>query len=213
MRPDYSVHDKKYIEARAKGWNGWGGDERIAHEHIWLERLFSFSQVPKSGQALELGCGEGHYARLLAEKGYTVLGVDVSPTAITWAEEKTQDSGLAVSYQEVDLTETGVLKGQRFDLIADGNCVHCIIGADRAVFLDNAHRLLKDNGLFYISSLCSHSGKDEVVELDGKPYRHVPTLDNFHAELEATGFNIQQSVFHKKDIGPRSHCTIHVTKR
>ena len=81
MKTDYSVHERKYREARAKGWNGWGGDERMAQEHVWIKRLFSY-KIPQTGQVLELGCGEGHYARLLAEKGYRVIGVDISPTAI-----------------------------------------------------------------------------------------------------------------------------------
>ena len=211
-KPDYFVHDRKYIEARANGWQGWGGDERMAHAHIWIERLFSYDQVPVNGDVLELGCGEGHYARLLAEKGYQVLGVDISPTAIAWAKEKTQKTGVDVDYLVLDLAKPNVLSNKSFDLIADGNCIHCIIGSDRQIFLANVHRLLKAKGVFYISSLCSSTEDDEIMMLDGRPYRQAPTLANFHQELETAGFAIKQSKFHKNDIGPRSHCTLHVTK-
>ncbi|MCB8968335.1 MAG: hypothetical protein H6660_15745, partial [Ardenticatenaceae bacterium] len=67
METNYLVHDRQYQEARAKGWDGWGGNERMAQEQIWIERLFSYAALPETGQVLELGCGEGHYARLLAQ--------------------------------------------------------------------------------------------------------------------------------------------------
>jgi 2-polyprenyl-3-methyl-5-hydroxy-6-metoxy-1,4-benzoquinol methylase len=78
MKADYLVHDRLYREARAEGWDGWGGNERIAYGSIWIEQLLSYDEVPKMGEVLELGCGEGHYSRLLAEKGYQVTGVDIS---------------------------------------------------------------------------------------------------------------------------------------
>jgi 2-polyprenyl-3-methyl-5-hydroxy-6-metoxy-1,4-benzoquinol methylase len=213
MKADYSIYDRKYQEARAKGWPGWGGAPRLAHEHIWLERLFSYAQVPQRGRVLELGCGEGHYARLLAAKGYQVTGVDVSAIAIQWAKEKTHVTGHQVEYLALDLTQPGILPGQQFDIIVDGNCVHCILGTDRPLFFANVQRLLKRDGLFFVSSLCSHTGQNEVYELAGQPYRYVPTETHLHRELAAAGFVVQQSTFHRKDIGPHSHCTVHVTKR
>jgi 2-polyprenyl-3-methyl-5-hydroxy-6-metoxy-1,4-benzoquinol methylase len=96
MKADYLVHDRLYQEARAKGWDGWGGNDRLAYEHQWIEHLFAYGEIPKTGEVLELGCGEGHLARLLAEKGYSVLGVDISPTALT--------SRNPASYRERPLT-------------------------------------------------------------------------------------------------------------
>ena len=31
----------------------------MANERIWLERLFSYAEIPATGEVLELGCGEG----------------------------------------------------------------------------------------------------------------------------------------------------------
>ncbi|MEM7115060.1 MAG: class I SAM-dependent methyltransferase [Chloroflexota bacterium] len=213
MKADYLVHDQQYKAARAKGWSGWGGNERMAHEHIWLNRLFSFAGVPETGTALELGCGEGHYSRLLADRGYQVTGVDVSPTAIAWAEEKTAVSGHQIEFIVRDLTKPNLLSNRAFDIIGDGNCLHCIIGADRATFLENVHRLLKPNGVFFISTKCSNSDEDELTEFEGKPYRFAPSLKNLHQELETAGFVIEKSDFHYRDIKNSSHCTLHLTKR
>ncbi|MEM7534266.1 MAG: class I SAM-dependent methyltransferase [Chloroflexota bacterium] len=158
MNADYLVHDRKFQEARANGWDGWGGNVRIAHGHIWMERLFSVKQIPTSGHILELGCGEGNYTRRLAQRGYHVTGVDISQTAIDWAKEKLADTPEYVdkiTYLVHDLTQPNILPNQSFDLVVDGNCLHCIIGADRRVFLQNVYRLLVDGGIFFISTICS----------------------------------------------------------
>ena len=213
MKADYHVHDRQYREARAQGWNGWGGNDRIAYGHTWLEHLFAYEGVPQAGEALELGCGEGHLTRLLAARGYSVLGVDVSAVAVEWAKEKTPDTERNVSYQVIDLTQPDVLLDRAFDLIVDGNCLHCIINEDRQTFLANVHRLLKADGLFFVYSKCSHATEDEVVEFEGKPYRYVPTEANLHRELKAAGFALKKSVFHDGREGSQNgHCTIHLTK-
>jgi SAM-dependent methyltransferase len=213
MTADYLIHDRLYKEARAKGWNGWGGNDRIAYEHKWVEHLFSYAETPKMGQVLELGCGEGHLARLLAEKGYQVLGVDISPTAIQWAREKTMNTGLDVEYLELDLTKPGVLPGKTFDLIVDGNCLHCIIDQDRQTFLANVHRLLKAKGIFFVFSKCSNLATDEVIEFEGKPYRYVPSQANLYRELEGIGFEIKKSDFRRREGEAHGHCTIHLARR
>ncbi|MEM7127206.1 MAG: class I SAM-dependent methyltransferase [Chloroflexota bacterium] len=216
MKPDYLVHELKYQEARTKGWPGWGGPERMAGEGIWLDRLFSYGGVPSSGRALELGCGEGHYSRLLAEKGYEVVGVDVSETAIQWAKEKTTDTRYEIEYYQLDLSKPGILASDSFDLIADGNCLHCIIGEDRENFLANIRRLLAPNGLFFISTLLSLNDTNTIIDLKGIPYRHVPSETNLRIELDEAGFVIRKFVAHPRWKGfghaDTRHATVHLTK-
>jgi 2-polyprenyl-3-methyl-5-hydroxy-6-metoxy-1,4-benzoquinol methylase len=214
MKPDYRVHDRQYQEARAQGWNGWGGDDRIAYEQRWVEFLFACEDVPTQGEVLELGCGEGHLSRLLAGKGYRVLGVDISPTAIQWAKEKTHGAGWEIDYLEMDLTQAGVLAGRAFDLIVDGNCLHCILQQDRKTFLANVYRLLKANGVFFVFSKCKSAGEDEIIEFEGKPYRWVPQWEHLQTELETAGFEIKKAEYHSGREGSmHGHGTIHLVRR
>ena len=210
MTPNYLIHEEKYQQARANGWPGWGGPERMARENIWLERLLSLPAVPPQGRVLELGCGEGHYARLLAQKGYVVTGVDVSPTAVAWAIEKTQQTGESITYLVADLTEPGLLCGETSALIVDGNCLHCIIGQDRASFLGNVFRLLQPGGFFFVSSLCSETAVAQTLEFEDRPYRFLPTPTGLQTELEKAGFQMQQFVVHENQ--KHNHCTAHVLK-
>lgn len=43
-------------------------------------------QIPRTGQVLDLACGSGRHARLLAERGYKVLAVDRDPSALATME-------------------------------------------------------------------------------------------------------------------------------
>ena len=47
MKADYHIHDRQFAEARAKGWDGWGGNERMAFAPIWVEQLLDYDEVPK----------------------------------------------------------------------------------------------------------------------------------------------------------------------
>lgn len=55
------------------------------------------------GRALDLGCGEGGDAVWLAERGWTVTGVDISPTAVARATRAAADRGLPAEFRAVDL--------------------------------------------------------------------------------------------------------------
>jgi len=189
MHDDYLIYDSLYEDAKQKGWSGWGGDSRIATGPSQLQRVTEKIYVPQSGQALELGCGEGHFCRLLAAHGYTVTGIDVSKVAIEWASQKPSIDDV-ITYVHGNLCQPDVLKEEIFDLIVDGNCLHCIIGKDRTLFLQNVHRLLSDRGIFFVSSLCSKDGVPSIIYQADRAYRHVPCVTSLMHELEEAQFQV-----------------------
>ena len=54
------------------------------HPSAWL--VSCLSRAP-SGRALDVACGAGRNALYLAERGYAVTGIDVSPVALARAAE------------------------------------------------------------------------------------------------------------------------------
>ena len=61
-----------------EGWN------HNTHYHGFLLR-----QIPaRLDEALDLGCGTGRFARLLAQRAERVLGLDLSPQMIRVARER-----------------------------------------------------------------------------------------------------------------------------
>lgn len=64
--------------------------------HICQRRaLAPWLRVVPGTRVLDVGCGIGRWSRLLAARGASVTGVDLSPTMIAEAERRAQASGLA----------------------------------------------------------------------------------------------------------------------
>jgi len=68
------------------------------------------------GRALDLAGGVGRHAMFLAERGWDVALIDVSPTALELAKTEIGRRGLRVSAELADLTETP-LAVSSFDLV------------------------------------------------------------------------------------------------
>src|ERR1700732_3460921 len=68
---------------------------------------------------LDAGCGVDELSLALASDGYTVVGIDLTPTAIAAATKAAKERGLtAASFEQADITSfTGY--GGRFSTIVD----------------------------------------------------------------------------------------------
>ncbi len=210
MPSDDSIYDSLYEEARQNGWQGWGGDARISTGPSQVAGILEKTYVPKSGRVLDMGCGEGHLCRLFAGHGYCVTGIDISGKAIAWALEK--DSGQnCITYVQGNLCQSEVLAGDSFDLIVDGNCLHCILGDDRPLLLRNIQRLLSDNGIFFVSSLCSKDGQSGILSYKGQPYRYVSSVDNLLLELECAQFRVLEWTVREREV--HNHISVFAEKQ
>jgi ubiquinone/menaquinone biosynthesis C-methylase UbiE len=89
-----------------------------SHYHPFLLR-----QLPERlGEALEVGCGTGEFARLLAERSETVLAVDLSPRMIEAARVRSTDHP-NVEYLVVDAS-SWEFPSERFDCAASVATLH-----------------------------------------------------------------------------------------
>jgi SAM-dependent methyltransferase len=149
-----------------------------------------------------LGCGNGAVSALLARRGYTVTGVDTSPCAVEWARDEFRRRNLRGEFFVCDVT-SGLpnFADASFDLIVDGNCLHCICAVDaRAQALRGVHRLLRPNGHFVVSSMCGEprsldgadvfDGERRLIMRDGVAYRFLATVDGLTNEVTNLGFDV-----------------------
>ena len=75
------------------------------------------------GRAFDLGCGTGSNAVWLVQRGFTVTGSDISPTAIERARIRAKNAGVDIAFAVADfLTDDGV--AGPFDLVFDRGCFH-----------------------------------------------------------------------------------------
>jgi SAM-dependent methyltransferase len=76
-----------------------------------IERVFAEYGDRKIRGVLDLGCGTGGHARPLAERGYTVVGVDRSPDMLRRARER----GTTARFELGDITSFDL--GETFDAV------------------------------------------------------------------------------------------------
>jgi 2-polyprenyl-3-methyl-5-hydroxy-6-metoxy-1,4-benzoquinol methylase len=189
MKTNEKLYDSLYKKTKQKGLNGWGGEERLFLGELQFQNITQNNATPKSGKVLEIGCGEGNLSRIFSKNGYSVTGVDISEVAINWAKEKIKNSDLEIEYFQSDFSSKGLSINDSFDIIIDGNCFHCIYGENRVTFLENVKKLLKENGVFFISSLCSKTDEDITTFHENIPYRFIPSVNKIKEEI-LSYFNI-----------------------
>jgi len=66
-----------------------------------IDFLAAHPELPR-GTVLVPGCGTGHDVRTWASAGFTVLGLDLAPSAVRIAREKTVAAGLTAEFQNTD---------------------------------------------------------------------------------------------------------------
>lgn len=97
-------------------------EERYAGRQVWSGKvnatLASLAAELPLGSALDLGCGEGGDALWLAEQGWMVTAVDISPTAVERGRAVAAERGLAdrIDWIAADLTDW--VAGNPFDLVS-----------------------------------------------------------------------------------------------
>jgi SAM-dependent methyltransferase len=84
-------------EQHAEEFIAWA--RKPGHDSYWQYHRDQFLELlpPPVGRTLDLGCGEGRLARDLKALGYSVVGIDASPTMIAAAQELDRDMELHVA--------------------------------------------------------------------------------------------------------------------
>lgn len=108
-------------------------------------------------RALDLGCGHGRNARLLAARGYEVDAVDLSADALEWARERTGDT--RVRYLHGDAFTLDAI-GDRgpYDLIYDSGCFHHLPPHRRPTYLAFLTRHLAPGAHFALTCFAAGPG-------------------------------------------------------
>jgi SAM-dependent methyltransferase len=112
-------------------------------------RLAEVAAELPPGRALDLGCGEGADALWLAERGWQVVGVDVSDTALARAAADAEARGLSArtDFQRHDLSDS--FPDGTFDLVS-AQFLHSTVRLDRVGVLRRAADAVAVGGLLLI---------------------------------------------------------------
>jgi len=153
--------------------------ERTDKEIEGLLKIFSEHKVPREGVILDLACGIGRHSTLLAEKGYKVTGVDISPTYIARARELASMKNVSkrVEFIVGDMRHVGELLKDReesFDVVVNlfSSMGYWDAETDRQIF-KQVCMLTRRGSIFIIHSanrdfLVRHfQAKDVIYEKEG----------------------------------------------
>lgn len=153
---DHNVLAHAAWEAKADFWDALHGDEgNVFHRYLVgpaAERLLA---IQPGEVVLDLACGNGVFARRLAELGAEVIGTDFSAGLLERARART--TATTVTYQQLDATDEDAmlaLGAGRFDAVVCNMALMDI--ADIEPLLRTLPRLLKPGGrwVFTLSHPC-----------------------------------------------------------
>jgi len=111
-----------------------------------------------SGRVLDPGAGAGEHTIALTRLGYDVLGIDLSPSAVRYAQKNATNKGVpSARFAVADVTANDFDNRQfgTFDTIVDSALFH-VFGTDaeaRAAYVRGLHALCKPGGLVHVLAL------------------------------------------------------------
>ena len=125
-------------------------------------------------EVLDAGCGHAELSMALAADGYTVTGVDISPTAVAAATEVAAQRGLSdrTSFVAADITSLTGFDG-RFSTVVDSTLFHSMPVEARDGYLQSVHRAAAPGAGFFVLVFAKgafppemEKGPNEVSEIE-----------------------------------------------
>ena len=125
------------------------GPYRTLHQINPARLQFVERFVVLSGlRVLDVGCGGGILSEALAERGASVLGIDLAESALQAAEA--HRAGQAVEYR-LESSRDAAARGEVFDVVTCMEMLEHV--ADPAAVLRDIHALLKPGGWAFFSTI------------------------------------------------------------
>lgn len=146
-----SVTENDYWEQlfTSRAWGLYPPEELIR----FIARTFRGAKDKAEVRVLEIGCGPGPNIWYLVREGYTVAGIDGSPTAIRQAQERLIREGLPHVVPQVDLRVGNFTSlpwgNESFDVVIDIEALYANSLTNIRVSLDEIRRTLKVGGWFF----------------------------------------------------------------
>lgn len=112
-------------------------------------------------RVLELGCGPGRNAIWFAQQGATVDALDLSGTAVSWAQERASSAGVDVRFVCADMFDWSA--EETYDVVFDSGCFHHLPPHRRIGYRRLVESWLRDGGSFGLT--CFAAAGDGVAAM------------------------------------------------
>lgn len=150
---------------------------------------------PRPGEyVLDLGCGDGHLTRRIAESGAHVLGVDASAEMVAAARER----GIEAEHAKA---EELPFRDARFDAVFSNAVLHWV--RDQDAMMRHVRRVLKPGGRFVAEMgghgnvAAIHVALTAVLDRYGfgdleRGVNYYPSTDSYGERLKRNGFEVER---------------------
>ncbi len=159
----------------------------------WLKKERGVELTGK--KVLDLGSGTGRNSNYIAALRNDVLGIEISPTAISIARERASRLGVGhpSGYIRQSIGVAYPFTDSSFDLVLDVTSSNSLDEKERRTYLDETRRILKPEGYFFVRALCKDGDENAKYLLKNNPGAEKDTY-----VMPETG--IAERVFSREDF-------------
>jgi len=172
-------------------------EKDYTEECDFVEKVFNEYADQSVKSVLDLGCGTGGHAVLLAQRGYALTGVDISESMLSIARQKAIELNLPINYHLQDIRQLNL--GDTFDAVISMFAVmgYQTSNADLEMGIQAVQQHLVPGGLFIFDGwfgpavlATRPAERTKIIETEtGRVIRHA------HPELDVTNQLVR--VFYK----------------
>ncbi|ETB63575.1 TPA: class I SAM-dependent methyltransferase [Candidatus Nomurabacteria bacterium] len=125
---------------------------------------------------LDLGCGTGRNSNYLSGLGNSVIGIEISKTALNLAKTRSVQTQFGrVEYILGDIGEPYNVDDNWADVILDVTSSNSLNEKGREVYLSEMNRVLKKGGYIFVRALCKDGNKNVKNLLKNNPGKEYDT--------------------------------------
>ena len=184
----------------ARAWNSWtdkyvsltGTQGDFYDKHMIIPSMLRLLGDVAGAAVLDLGCGTGVFARELARRGATVIGVDLTESMLAKAIGLEKAEPLGIDYRQGDAGDVSEFGDVSFDVVTCNMALMNVRNYTGAI--EHAYRVLKPGGRFAVSIMhpCFHM-PSSGWEKDAEPTPGSPTgrhwkIDRYFDRCEMDGY-------------------------
>jgi SAM-dependent methyltransferase len=149
---DAAVGTAGISKVKAKNWDDWYAGEPPPWEIDKPQPVFVelAEQGRLSGRVLDVGCGSGENVLLAAGHGADALGLDISPTAIDLAVEKSRERQIGARFQVGDALRLDRLD-EMFDVVIDSGMFQSFDADERSLYASSLANVVAPGGVLYVT--------------------------------------------------------------
>ncbi len=118
---------------------------------------------------LDLGSGTGRNTNYLQKMGNNCVGIEISDTAISIANERAKTESLSTTFIKQSMGEKYPFEKNKFDIIIDFISSNSLNENERNTYLNEVGRVLKNDGYFFVKALCKDGDKNAAQLLQKSP--------------------------------------------